>query len=170
MKIKAELYNYSTRNSESAIFPMTDEEIEEIMKKGEIMVDSADGLRLEGEFGMNVKEFNDIIRLFDEKEIELADIQLLSKTYLLKEIEEGVDKILIIDFGGETAGWSSADFFSERDKGRVLYDLGVASFPVAVPEDLEEYMDYSMLWRDAEINLGLRTVVTDDGQYIVSLQ
>lgn len=170
MEIKAMLYDYTNREGLSAVFPMTDEEIEKITKNKEVMVDSAEGFNFGGSFGMNLKVFNNAVKLFNENGIDLDTIKILSQTYLFEEIIDRIDNALIIDFGEETKTWSSSDISSESDKGRLLYTLGYASFPASVPEALEDYMDYAMLWRDAEINMGLRTVVTGDGQYIVSLQ
>ncbi len=169
MKIKATVYNYSTHKSKTVTFPLTNAQMDKLLSEGEVMVDSCEILELEGEVGMTVKEFNDIVNLFSEKQIKPEVLEILSRTYLLKEIVEYIDEITIIDYDAETTDWLSSDFYSESDKGRVIYDAAYATFPVKVPEELEEYMDYAMLWRDAEINMGLRCVTVRGNNYIVAL-
>ena len=172
MVVNTEIYDYTHRMSVNMIFPKTDEEIEKLMNAhSEITVQGFEGISLDGDFGMNVREFNDLIRLFTEEDIDLETVRILSRTYLIAEIAEAVKNgvITIIDFDDATSGWSSASIWDDSDKGRVLYDEGIASFPAEVPEALEPYMDYAMLWRDSEVNMNLRVVSTDKGNYIVSL-
>ena len=170
-RMNADVYNYTDREMTSMCFPMTEDKINEIMGLGkEYMVDCCEFFPIDGEYGMNLREFNEAVIKLTESGAQEQDLKILSKLYLASEILEGIDKMMIVDFDAETSNWSSADFWSESDKGRVLYEMGIASFPVPVQEELEEYMDYAALWRDAEINLGLRTISTDNGRYIVSLQ
>ncbi len=166
MKISATLYNYTAQDTVNETFPLNSEKMQGYINSGqEIMVDSVEGATIGGEVGMSLREFNEAAKAIAESGMTDEEFKILGKTYLFKEIYEKInDSYTIIDFYGETAGWASSDFYNEGDKGRILYDLGYASFPAEVPEELEEYMDYAMLYRDTEINLGIREV---DGRYMV---
>ncbi len=170
MKIHAEIYNYTNGETYYKSFPMSDDELDKLMKSGEVMVDACGNFNFGTDFGSSVPQFNEAIKQFEEKGIQELDLSILSKTYLFNEIVEGIDNMLIIDFDAETESWASSDFYSDDDKGRTLYLGGYAGFPVSVPEPLEPYMDYGALWRDSEINMGLRCVTNNEGHYIVSLQ
>ncbi len=169
--VHATMYDYTRGESFGFIFPNTDEEIDKIMNTGrEIMVDDADCINITSEFGENVREFNKKVKELFDKGIQAEDLKILSHTYLFNEIMDGIDNALIINFDEETKSWSTSDFYNDSDKGRVLFDNEIASFPVKVPEELEPYMDYGMLYRDAEVNMDLREVTVDGNHYIVSLR
>lgn len=169
MRIEASIFNYTSRTVKNAVFPMADEELSKLMAEGEVMVDGCAEVRITGEFGVSLKEFNEAVKKFEEIGITEDELKILSKTYLFNEIVERAENRLIIDFDDETSTWSSSDFYSESDKGRVLYDADIAKFPVAVPKELEEYMDFAKLWYDNEVNMGLRCVIHDGTHYIVSM-
>ncbi len=169
MEIKATIFNYTNHSTFNAVFPMTDEKLSELMAKGEVMVDGCAEVAITGEIGVSLKEFNEAVKKFEEIGITVDELKILSKTYLFNEIVERAENRLIIDFDDETSTWSSSDFYSESDKGRVLYDADIAKFPVPVPKELEEYMDFAKLWRDNEVNMGLRCVIHDGTHYIVSM-
>lgn len=164
----AVIYNYTTGTSFNAHFPMGEKRIKQIMSQGEVMVDECQNLSLP-ELGMNIKEFNRLINLFNENDITKEQISILSETYLLNEITEFVENetdIHIIDFDEATKSWSSSDFWSEYDKGLVLYNEGF-SFPTEVPAALVDYMDYALLWRDCSINNSIREVSKDNHHYLI---
>ncbi len=164
--MKVTIYNYSTGDSFEKKFPMNDREYRAVMSLGEVMVDDSDLVPIDGM--VTIAELNNFAKLVKNR-ITDKDLKVLGKTYLLNEISEGLQNngFTIINFDEETQSWSCSDFCSESDKGRVLYDLQYAAFPTEVPEALEEYMDYSMLYRNASINMGIREVVSDNTHYLV---
>ncbi len=169
MRISAEIYNYSTQEMYTYVFPMSEERLSAVLAKGEVMVDSCTIWSGDG-VGKTLAEFNDICKKIEESGISEENLKILSQTYLIDEIVEkitGGDEPTIIDFDAETEGWMASDFYSEDDKGRVLYELGYKVFPAEVPEALIDYVDYAMAWRDAEVNMGIRCVSYNGGHYLV---
>ncbi len=172
MKLNAFAYNYTRQCAERLLFPLSDEKLAEIKARDEeLMVDECDHISV---YCMNIDEFQEFVNLINETGMEDLDLRILGKTYLITEImdalkgaDQWTDVYNVVNFSAETASWSSSDVWSESDKGRVLYNGGWALFPAEVPEELEDYMDYAMLWRDAEINMGIRTVTVDGNYYLV---
>lgn len=166
--IKAEIYNYSTHQmlDEVFTFPMSEDKINKTLQLGEVMVESDERI-----VGFSLSEFNEMATKIEEAGLTDEDVNILEKTYLFSEIAENAENALIINFNEEVSalGWSNMNFINDEDKGRLLYGLGYASFPVNIPEELEDYMDYGRLWRDIEVTDGMRTVITPSGCYIVSL-
>ena len=161
--MKFDCYNYTKQEGFEATFPMTEDEIAKLNSTGEVMVE------IPGyEVGVNLTTMNEFVKMLEENGVDEKSYNILSKAYLFNEIKERLEKgesFSIIDFGAETSNWMSASFYDESDKGRLLYELELAKFPVEVPEELVEYMDYAMLWRNESINQGIREV---DGNYLVA--
>lgn len=170
MKIVAETYNYTTQEAGRLIFPLTSEKIDENKYAGqEIMIDGCEYFSFLG-VGKNIEEFQNFVEVINESGTSEEGLKILSKTYLPEEIYEILkdgDSFVIVDFDQETYGWSAASIISDDDKGRVLYECGYTVFPVEVPEELEDYMDYAALWRDASIGKDIRVVNVDGSGYLV---
>lgn len=168
--MKADVYNYSNGTAFTVDFPMSEEKIAEIMKKGEVMVDDCPYVSLSGySVGMTLTSFNNFVKLLKENNVSDEELKIYNAGgWTIDEIAEKIENggFSIIDFYDETASWSSSDFNSEDDRGRVLYQYGFR-FPADVPEELKDYMDYAMLWRDEEINSGIRAVMCNDSSYLV---
>ena len=162
------MYDYTARNSFSAELPVSEQQLTAWEATGhEMMADSCDCIRIPGDFGVSLREFNSLAMKIQEEGITKKGLRILSETYLYQEIADMVEAgemPQIIDFQEETSSWSSSDFYDERDKGLLLYSLGLLSFPAPVPEALKEYMDYAALYRDESINSGFREV---SGRYII---
>ncbi len=165
----ANLYNYSTGETSPQKFPLSDEMIVQVMREGEVMVDNCPYIDIPGKVGMSVTEFNEFVKILEENAVSEAKLGILNKCQLLDEIKERVESgnsYNIIDFDKETENWYSSNFTSEYDKGLLLYQLGYR-FPVPVPKDLEDYMNYSLLWRDLSINLHIHEVAHEGEHYLV---
>ena len=163
MITKEEIYNYTNRQAFLQEFPTTDERVAQICNMGECMVET-------GDEELNVEYFNKMMRAVEEAGYDEKTYDILCRTYLTAEVFEKIESeypFTIVDFGEETKEWMSSNFTSENDKGLLLYEMGLISFPVEVPEELKPYMDYAALYRDAEINMGIRCVTTKDSNYLV---
>ncbi len=158
MQVEAGLYNYTRNEGFTTRFPMTDEQVQKVLSKGEVMVDHCSLIDIGGEVGMTVESFNEAVKQLSDAKMSATDLKELGKVYYLEEILERYpdNAFTIIDFDEETKNWSSSNIHSDSDKGRLLYELGYASFPVEVPEGLEDYMDYEILWRDTSVNMNIR--------------
>ncbi len=172
LKVRADVYDYTTQCPGGILsFPMTEEEINDIEQKGhELMVDYSLLVDVPGPVGVSIREFNKIAVTLSEAGAEEYDLKILKKTYTADEIVERYQNggsFCIVDFDAETKNWMSASFHSESDKGRVLYDMGYIAFPVPVPEELEEYMDYAELYRSESVNMSIREVTLDNEHYLV---
>lgn len=116
----------------------------------------------------SITELNDFLIECLENSISEDDLYILSRCCLYHEVMEMVreESYTIVDFESETENWSYSDFTSESDKGRVLYDCGYYQMPFEVTTEMEDWIDWSIAWRNASCS-GWREVRVGDNEYLV---
>ena len=151
---EAELYNFTIGETFYAPFPLSPDLVDSVKKSGqEIMVTAINGQSI-GEVGISVDEAADFAAELEYAGVSPEDLGTLLKTYFLSEMRDHIKSggaYAILDVGGLYV-------HDDNAMGRFLYEEGYASFPVKVPEELEEYMDYAALFRDAAINMDIRRI------------
>lgn len=120
----------------------------------------------------NIYNLNELLQFCQDNEVE-EEFEILMQTYLYHEVRTAMLNLeyLLIDFDTETAGWncgSGGDFTQEWDKGRCLYEYGLAELPFEVKEEMEDYIDWSLVWRDSNCS-GWREVTYKDRHYLVNV-
>lgn len=146
-------------NDHTITLPMEENALEKFLGSNEwIIIDSPIGEEL-----TNIMELNELLAEKDEKTIKI----LKSAGYLFNEIKEG--EFTIIDFDGETQSYNCGNGVDANDdwwKGFVLHDLGYVSFPFTYTEEMENYVRFETLWKDADAN-GWRKCRVDNNTYLV---
>ena len=128
-----------------------------------IIVDSPVGEEL-----TNIKKLNEIIQTYNEVFSDGDEIlQMLCKTYLLSEIEDPYD-VIIINFDEETETWCCGNGapYTDEYKGLLLHSLGLIALPFQYTEEMEDWINWEMLWNQAETE-GWREVYFKGNHYLV---
>ena len=151
-------------NDHTINLPMEEGKLKALLGDDEwIIVDSPVGEELTNITKLNeiVKEYNEIFSNGDEM------LEILCKTYLLSEIEDPYD-IIIINFDDETETWccGSGAPFTDEYKGLLLHSLGLMALPFPYTEEMEDWINWEQLWFQAETE-GWREVYHKGNYYIV---
>ena len=121
----------------------------------------------------SVTELNKFIQECDNLGVDEKTLEILSATFLYKEIKEMIEKEnlpTIIDFDTETSGWNfgnGGDFTKEFDKGMCLFDSGLYNpFSFEMNEDIYDWIDWESVWVNAETE-GWRAVRANRTGYLI---
>lgn len=151
-------------NDHTINLPMEEGKLKALLGNDEwIIVDSPVGEEL-----TNITKLNEIIKTYNELFSNGDEmLEILCKTYLLSEIEDPYD-IIIIDFYAETETWCCGGGapFTDEYKGLLLHSLGLMTLPFQYTEEMEGWIDWEQLWIQAEIE-GWRDVYYNGNHYIV---
>lgn len=142
--------------------------IPEITRNHEYIIVDSDGTLPVEEF-TSLEKYNEILQSADQFYTE-DELAVLSKTYLLSEMEEIIEagSVQIYDFTAETQTMNEGNGASGDDEeiGRFLYEKGVNFLPLPVPDKLMDYISWEQNWYAAE-TAGIRTVRKDGHLYIL---
>lgn len=127
-----------------------------------IIVDSPVGEEL-----TNITKLNEIVKTYNEIFNGDEMLEILCKTYLLREIENPYD-IIVINFDDETETWccGSGAPFTDEYKGLLLHSLGLMALPFPYTEEMEDWIKWEMLWNQAETE-GWREVYYNGNHYLL---
>ena len=139
-----------TKNKElTLVIPMPSEKLDSILGADEFIILDSDKLgNYIGELA-NIKEINNIMNDIDDLDTfellctALYDIKEAYKVYINGDYS-------IIDFDSETSVYDNTwNFFSENDKGRLLYELGFKALPFEIDDDYLDWIDFTGLYNEA---------------------
>jgi len=165
--------NITKDNDVSINLPMETEKLTNLLGNDEwIIIDCPADCSYMGSYAelTDIMKLNEIVRLYHIVFIdEYADdmLQMLCKTYYLNEVENPCD-VIIIDFDAETETWGCGNGvpFTDEWKGLLLFTLGLAALPFPYTSEMEDWINWEMLWNQAETE-GWREVYYNGNHYIV---
>ena len=120
----------------------------------------------------SIKELNDFLTECEENGVEKETLEVLSSTYIYKEVVEMVSNgtYAIIDFEAETGDWyggSGGDLWNDSHKGMCLFDSGLYNpFGFEMNENIYDWIDWASVWIDANAN-GWRAISANRKPYLV---
>ena len=160
--------NITKDKEETLDLPMNILKLEEILGNDEFIIVDAEKVIPVSTYD-SIIEINTFLENCMENDVYEDDLAVLAKAgYTFDEIRNMVEdgSYIIIDFTNETAGWPSADIFSDYDKGLCLQTSGYAELPFKYDDSMEDYISWEKVWFDADGN-GWRTARHDYHDYIV---
>ena len=158
-----------TKDEEITIdLPMNILKLEEILGKDEFIIIDAENILPVSTYD-SIIEINTFLENCMENDVDEDELAILKQAgYTYGEIKDMViaGGYTIINFTEETAEWSSADIYSDYDKGLCLQTSGYAELPFKYDDSMEDYISWEKVWFDADGN-GWRTARHDYHDYIV---